>query len=80
MLLVRTRRLMLQDVDEFSQRVSNIEPADAPRLTDGTVLDRNAGSFNPAESLGKIIHFYRKVRNWRIRSALASETDLHSHL
>jgi len=58
---VRTRRLVLQDVDESAQGIADVEPAHAPRLTDRTVFDRKAGIFHSPEGLRKIIHLDRQV-------------------
>ena len=54
----RPRRFMLHDVDEPAQWISDIEPTNAPRLTDGTVLNGNAGDFHSSKRLHKVVHFY----------------------
>ena len=70
---------MLQDVDELAQWIADVEPAYTPGLVDWAVLNGKAGVAYSPEGLRKIVHFYRKVRNRRVRTALAGKTDLHRH-
>lgn len=70
---------MLQDVDESAQRIADVEPPHAPRFGHGTVLQGCAGSLHPPKCLRQIIHLDRKIRNGRIRAALAGNADLYLH-
>lgn len=57
-LLGRTRLFMLENVNESAERIFDVEPADAPRLTSRAVFHRDLAFLNPTQCLVKIIHLY----------------------
>jgi len=74
------RLLMLQDVDQFSEWVTDIEPAHSPRLGRRAVFDGDARSLDSSQSLFNVIHFDRYIRDSSARASLGHHTDLDRHL
>src|SRR5688572_20180250 len=72
--------LMLQDVDQFSQWITYIEPAHSPRLRLRAVFDRDVRFLDSHQSLFNVIHFDRYIRDSSAGSSLGHHTDLDRHL
>jgi hypothetical protein len=61
--------LMLQDVDQFSEWITDIGSAHSPRLSRRAVFDGDTGFSDSRESLFNIIYFNRNIRDSRARSS-----------
>lgn len=58
-LLGCTCLLVLQDVDEFSERVTDMEPAYSPRLACGAVLNGDLGVLDSSYRFIEVVNLYR---------------------
>jgi hypothetical protein len=54
---------MLQDVDQFSERIADVEPAHPPRLARRAVFDRDTGFSDSRHSRFDIVDFDREIRH-----------------
>jgi len=68
---------MLQDVDEFAERITYIEPLHTPRLSNRTILNGYTRAFYSPKCLCQIVYLDREVRHRGVRAALAGEADLY---
>src|SRR5436309_672207 len=70
---------MGEDIDELSEWVSHIKPADAPGLVGGSILNRHLRSAHATEGFFYIVNFNRELWNRCSGSTLSEHADLHSH-
>ena len=52
---------MRKDVDELSERVSYIEPTDAPGLVGGSILNRQLGGTYATKGVFYVVNFDKRV-------------------
>jgi hypothetical protein len=50
---------VLENIDEFAERIARIESADAPTLIDGSVLYRIPGSLGPRQRCIYVVYLDR---------------------
>src|SRR5215469_11644247 len=71
---------MGQDVDQSSERIAQVEPPDAPRLSRRAVLDPQSRSHRSLVNLVDVVDLDRDVWYGSSRTALGSDADLRCSL
>src|SRR5471030_2165277 len=70
---------MCENIDEFAERIADVETSYAPRFINGSVFNRETRVFHAMEGSVHVVHFDRQVRHRRAGPAFRSHADLDAH-